>query len=298
MNTRDLEYFNCVCKNKNFTKAAKELFTSQPSITNAINRLETELNSKIIIRNKFNKEIQLTESGEILKKHANNIFNEVDEMIYEIKKLEDKKIRLGVPPIIGAYFFPAFVEELVTKGLFEKIEFIEEGSVKLAELLSVGKIDIALIGSLKPLDSMQIDSTVLSKDVFTVCLNENHPLSNKENIHIKELDNEVFIALGNSYLHNKVLKTLLKDNDITPKKVYHTENIQTAKSLIVSGIGVGVMVNMSVKQMPNMKIVPLVPDIEFIISVAFKKEHYLSLKEKEIVSTIKNKNTTLKGFKL
>lgn len=295
MNTRDLEYFNCVCKNKNFTKAAKELFTSQPSITNAINRLETELNSKIIIRNKFNKEIQLTESGELLKKHAKNIFNEFEEMLYEIKKLEDKKIRLGVPPIIGAYFFPTFVEALINKGLFEKIEFIEEGSLKLAELLSIGKIDIALIGSLEPLDSDQIDSTILNKDIFRVCLSENHPLANKTIIDFKELDNEVFIALGGSYLHSKVLENLLESNSITPKKIYHTENIQTAKSLIVSGIGIGIMVNMAVKQMPNLKIVPLIPNIEFIISVAFKKEHYLSTKEKEIVSTIRDKNrATLK----
>lgn len=293
MNTRDLEYFNCVCKNKNFTKAAKELFTSQPSITNAINRLESELNSKIIIRNKFNKEIQLTESGKLLKKHAQNIFNEFEEMLYEIKKLEDKKIRLGVPPIIGAYFFPTFVEELITKGLFEKIEFIEEGSLKLAELLSIGKIDVALIGSLEALDSKHIDSTILSKDVFSVCLSEKHHLAIKDTLDIKDLNNEVFIALGNSYLHSKVLNNLLANNNLTPKKIYHTENIQTAKSLIVSGIGIGIMVNMSVTQMPHMKIIPLTPNIEFIISVAFKKEHYLSSKEKEIISTIKDKNRTI-----
>lgn len=282
MNIRDLEYFNHLCKTKSFTKAAKELYVSQPSITMSLRRLEKELNSKLIIRDHSKKLFTLTEAGIVFEKRVKNILYQMNEAKLEIAKIHNDKIKLGIPPIIGAYFFPLFIDDLVKYDFVKYIEFVETGSLAMKNLLNSGKVDISFIGSLTPLNDNNIDSTILKKDSFMLCVSENHPLSKNLVVDFKSLSNEQFIVLGNSYIHGKVLNDLLKKNNIIPKNIYHTEEIQTAKSLIASGLGIGIMINMAVKKMPGIKVIPLKEPVPFYISLALKKDHYMTKKEKEI----------------
>lgn len=293
MNIRDLEYFYCLCETKSFTKAAEKLYISQPSVTLSLAKLERELNSKLIIRNHSNKEIQITESGEILRKRIKNILHEIEEAKFEIKKVENKKIKLGIPPIIGAYFFPKFIEELISKSFIENIEFVQAGSIKMKELLLDGKVDIALIGSLNPIKDKKIESYLLKKDSFVMCISENNILSKEKNLAFKKLKNEQFIVLSDEYLHLNVLKNLLSKYKIESPKIYHTDEIQTAKSLIAANLGVGIMAKMSVEDLKGIQIKELEEDANFYVSIATKKEHYLTDAEESILKLIKEKNKEL-----
>lgn len=293
MNIRDLEYFNSVCKSKNFTKAAKELFISQPAITNAINRLELELKSKLIDRNQFSKEITLTKAGEIVRKHSKKIFNEIDEMNLEISKIKDKKIKFGIPPMIGAYFFPLFIGELMKKNLEDDIEFVEAGSLKMNKYIEEGKVDIAIVGSLNEINNENIESTLLKVDKFKICVGKKHKLAKKKKLSLADVENEVFIVLGSSYIHGQVIRLLIENNKINPKKIFNSDEIQTAKSLIASDVGIGIMINMAVERMPGIKTIDLEEEMEFYISIVVKKNHYITIKEKEIIDTIINNNKNM-----
>lgn len=290
MNIRDFEYFDCLCDAKSFTKAAKKLYISQPSVTLSLARLERELDSKLIIRNHSNKEIQLTKSGEILRKRIKNILHEIEEAKLEIKKVKNKKIKFGIPPIIGAYFFPKFIDELISKTYIENIEFIQAGSIKMKELLLDGKVDIALVGSLEPINDEKIESYLLKKDSFTICISKNNKLSKEENLNFEKLKNEQFIVLNDEYLHLNVLKKLLNKYNIDSQKLYYANDIQTAKSLIAANLGIGIMAEMSVKDLIGIERKPLQDDMNFYISLVTKKEHYLTEIEKSILNLIKEKS--------
>lgn len=287
MNIRDFEYFDCLCDAKSFTKAAKKLYISQPSVTLSLARLERELDSKLIIRNHSNKEIQLTKSGEILRKRIKNILHEIEEAKLEIRKVKNKKIKFGIPPIIGSYFFPKFIDELISKTYIENIEFIQAGSVKMKELLLDGKVDIALVGSLEPINDEKIESYLLKKDSFTICISKNNKLSKEENLNFEKLKKEQFIVLNDEYLHLNVLKKLLNKYNIDSQKLYYANDIQTAKSLIAANLGIGIMAEMSVKDLIGIERKPLQDDMNFYISLVTKKEHYLTEIEKSILNLIK-----------
>ncbi|MGL4740033.1 MAG: LysR family transcriptional regulator [Sarcina sp.] len=293
MNIKDLEYFSCLCEVKSFTKAAKELYVSQPSITLSINKLEKELGTKLINRDHSKKKLTITESGEIFRKRIKNIFNELNEAKLEIEKLNQKKITIGMPPIIGAYFFPQFIESLNLGQSIENIEFIQTGSIRMKELLSEGKVDIALIGSLEIIDEEQIESYLLKKDSFVLCLSKANKFADCKKFSFKKLKEEKFIVLGDEYLHANVLEQILATYDIKSKKIYHTGDIQTAKSLIATNLGVGIMARMSVEDMDGIKIVELDDEINFYISIAVKKGHYLTKEENFIIDIIKKQSDKL-----
>ncbi|MEY8000856.1 LysR family transcriptional regulator [Clostridium sp. Mt-5] len=286
MNIRDLEYFNSLCITKSFTKTSIEFHISQPSITMALHRLENELNTKLIIRDHSQNQISLTESGKILRSHINNILFEIKKIKSEIARINGTKIRLGVPPIIGAYYFPIIMKNLIKNRLDKCFSLVETGSVTMKKLLIKDEVDMALIGSIEPLEDDIIKSYVLTTDEFTVCINKNNPLAKRNKIDFQELSGEKFISLGEGYVHNQVLKDLCGKNNISTKYFYHTDKIQTAKSLIASGFGVGLMVRESVKDMNDIKALSLREPITFYISLAFKKEHFMVLQEKEIIDII------------
>lgn len=286
MNLRDLEYFYYLCKSGSFTKTAEMLYVSQPSITMALHRIEKELGAKLVLRDHSQKQLSLTEAGKAFEKRVENILNEMKEAKADISKISGGKIKLGVPPIIGAYYFPSVMRELVEKGFAEYIELVETGSVTMKNLLLSGEVDIALMGSLSPIKDNNLEAAILATDEFMVCMSKNHSLYPKENIDFKELSSEKFIVLGDSYVHNKVLKILCEQNGITIKDYYHTDEIQTAKSLIASGLGIGIMINMAVQNMNSIKTLPLTKPISFYISLALKKGHYMTLREEKIKEII------------
>lgn len=290
MNLRDLEYFNCLCKTKNFTETAKLLYVSQPSVTMALHRLEKELNTKLIIRDHSLTKFSLTEAGKILKKHVVNILSELNETKFEISKAAGRKIKLGVPPIIGAYFFPAFMEHLVENGVAENIELVETGSAAMKKLVLADEVDMALIGSLSPIKSREINADILKTDEFVVCMSRNHVISKKEKLDFKDIANEKFIVLGDTYIHNEVLKSLFLKNGTSLSNFYSTDEIQTAKSLISSGLGIGIMINMAVKNVNTIKKVSLNKPILFYISLVIKKNHYMTLDENKIKKVLLCKN--------
>ncbi|WP_234122867.1 LysR family transcriptional regulator [Clostridium hydrogenum] len=290
MNLRDLEYFNCLCKTKNFTETAKVLYVSQPSVTMALHRLEKELCGKLVVRDHSLSKFSLTEAGKILEKHVINIFNELNETKFEISKVVGRKIKLGVPPIIGAYFFPTFMEQLVKNGVAENIELVETGSAAMKNLILSDEVDMALIGSLAPIESTDIAATILKIDKFMVCMSKNHAISKKESLNFKDISKEKFIVLGDAYIHNEVLKNIFLKNGASLDNFYSTDEIQTAKSLIGSGLGIGIMIHMAVKNMPTIKTVPLAEPINFYISLAIKKEHYMTPIEQKIKKVLLNGN--------
>ena len=156
MNLRDMEYFYYLCQNKNFTKTAEMLFVSQPSISMALNRIEKELGAKLVIRDHSKAQLSLTEAGEIFEKRVYNVFHEIHEAKLEISRISGAKIKLGVPPMIGGYFFPSFMKELDANGLTEHIELVEKGSAAMKKLLADGQVDIALIGSTTPIKDFAV----------------------------------------------------------------------------------------------------------------------------------------------
>lgn len=182
------------------------------------------------------------------------------------------------------------MEKLVENGAIEKVELVETGSATMKNLLLADKVDMALIDSLTPIDATDIDATILKTDEFVVCLSKNHIIPEKERLDFKDISKEKFIVLGDSYIHNKVLKNLFLKNKTSLTNYYCTDEIQTAKSLIGSDIGIGIMIHMAVKNIESIKKVPLKESILFYISLAIKKNHYMTSDEYKIKDVLLSRN--------
>ena len=107
--------FYVVAKHESFSKAAAELYISQPAISYCIKKLEDELEVKLFIR--FNKGIKLTDSGVKLKIYVesalNNIIVGCNELAEKAEQQFSGEINIGTHSNIGTFFLPNIIKKFV-----------------------------------------------------------------------------------------------------------------------------------------------------------------------------------------
>ena len=129
MDIRQLEYFVEVAKQLSFTKAATTLHISQPSLSKAIQNMEQDLGVPLFYRS--SKQLELTDAGQVVLSNAHQILNAFENLhteLTDIMELKTGKLRIGIPPIVGAEFFSKLITEYKEHYPFIEIALTEVGS--------------------------------------------------------------------------------------------------------------------------------------------------------------------------
>ncbi|MBU5594563.1 LysR family transcriptional regulator [Amphibacillus sp. MSJ-3] len=140
-----LNYLNALLKHGNFTKAAKDLYISQPYLTQTIQKIEQELDVEII--NRRITPLQLTEAGELYYQYLNSLEVKQDQFRRQMTRfntVNQKIIRIGVLPSLGTYLLPLFLPDFIAKHPEITIEIHEALPKVSQERVIAGEIDFYL----------------------------------------------------------------------------------------------------------------------------------------------------------
>ncbi|WP_281164485.1 LysR family transcriptional regulator [Liquorilactobacillus sicerae] len=288
MNIRDLKYFHQLVKNKNFSQTADYFGVSQPAITLAIKRVETQFGSKLFVRDRSHHELQVTSGGYQLDQHIEQILTELMLAQKELKRTDSEKILFGLPPIIGTYYFPALTPQLLQQGLMDSLETFEAGSQDMLQLLQKGELDLALIGSLAPIANHQIKATLFKSAAFKIVVSSKNPLANQKQILFKQLKDQPFITLNEGFVHANAFKLMCEQNDFKPKIVYQTNDVHILKALVKENVGIAFLTDLAVPTTDGLTKLDLLDDQQprFLISVAYRANYFLKPKQKKLVETL------------
>lgn len=141
-----LKVFRSVAHHLNFTKAAEELYVSQPAITRHIKELETEYGLRLFERT--NGHLLLTEAGKCLLIHVEKILEAHDALEYEMRKLSGNfggVLRIGASTTIAQYIIPQVLADFSL--LHPKVELIlrSGNSGEIESALLAHEIDLGLV---------------------------------------------------------------------------------------------------------------------------------------------------------
>ncbi|MBP3930964.1 MAG: LysR family transcriptional regulator, partial [Peptostreptococcaceae bacterium] len=156
MDLKQLEIFVAVAKYQSFSKAAKELFLTQPTISAHIQNLEKELGTILVNRN--NKIITLTKPGEILFEHSIYILNNCKRAIYDIKEYEGKiegAIDIACSSIPETYVLPDFLKSFFNEYPDVKFNISHyDSKYAISEILNE-RVSFGLVGSIPNNDQVE-----------------------------------------------------------------------------------------------------------------------------------------------
>ncbi|MDO4814637.1 MAG: LysR family transcriptional regulator [Gemella sp.] len=194
MRIQQLEYLIKIIETGNITQAAKELFISQPSLSNAIKDLEKEMN--IIIFNRGQKGVNLTKDGEEFLQYAKQIMAQINLVNHRYKEeLRPKKI-FSVSGQHYAFVVDAFVKLLNKLNKDDYQASLKElRTYEVIEDIANLKSEIGVIYksnyNRKVIESIlkekSLTFTSLHKTKPYVFIQSNHPLSNKKTINLDDL---------------------------------------------------------------------------------------------------------------
>ena len=187
-----LEVFQAVAKRLSFTKAAQELFITQPAVTKHIRELEEQYKAKLFERN--GNKIALTRAGDILLKYSEQIFAIYRQAEFEINTISERNtgiLRLGASTTISQYVISPLLASFHQKFPEIRVNLINGNTEAIENALINKEIDLGLIeGHSK---KTQISYSEFVKDEIVLVCSKEHPLAKSADLSLEELKNTPLI---------------------------------------------------------------------------------------------------------
>jgi DNA-binding transcriptional LysR family regulator len=227
-----------------FSRAAKRVFLTQPSLTKHIKNLEEAVNAKIV--NRENMGISLTPEWKILYDYARRILklrDEAKEKILRIKENESGSIFVSASTIPATYILPYLLNEF--KKLFPDIHAYVQAndSEETLGIILNNQAEIGFIGK-KNLNK-RLNVEPLWKDTLALAIPEDHPWRKKDYVTLDEVSKEPYIIREMGSATRKILEEyLLKNNYKSLSKfniVCEMGSSESVKEAIIAGLGVSIL---------------------------------------------------------
>ena len=286
MKLTQLEYFCVAARYHNITKAAKELFVTQPSISNAIKALEEEFGVNLFFRN--NNKLTLTPEGELFYKSAEELLAHADSVETEFHELRKKitPIRIGIPPMLGTIYLPELYLSL--KENFPEVDFrlFEFGSIKACDLVLEEKLDIAIVNAEQPAID-KCNSRIIDTEDLYFCVAPDHPLAQQNTILLTMLADEPLILFNTDSVQVMTLTRQFKAAGVNPHVILNTSQVTTLINMVKSERIGSFLYRSMLEDYPDLVGIPTFPSIEQRIGVIWRKGRYQNAVTEKVINYLK-----------
>ena len=242
MDHRD-KVFLAVAENLSFSKAAEEMFISQPAVTKHIKELESRLNSTLFER-KGNR-IHLTKAGKVNYEFLKKIQQQYEELEFELGRLNDTfkgTLRLGASSTISQYVIPEIIAAFYKRYPSINLHLYSGNSVDIQKKLISEDIDLALVENNSSLSELKYIDFL--EDELVVVTGSNSVYAKRKQIALSDFI-EIPIVLrekGSGTL--EVIHQALKKNEIRLDDmniIMHLGSTEAIKNFLINFEGVAII---------------------------------------------------------
>lgn len=186
--------FCAVGKRNSFSQAAKDLYMTQPAVSQAMMQLESELEIRLF--NRTPKGVSLTVEGSLLFEYANSAINLIqagEEKILEFKNLTTGELKIGVGDTISRHFLLPYLEAFHTRYSNIKFKIVNGTTLELCALLKAGEVDIAICNFPLEDPTLELKPCIDIHDIFVCGEGYKHLLGKK--VSLQEVVKQPLILL-------------------------------------------------------------------------------------------------------
>jgi DNA-binding transcriptional LysR family regulator len=240
MDLTQLRYFQAVAEAGSITAAAHLLGITQPTLTAAIQQMEKRLGTKLLLRGRSG--IQLTATGEALRRHAAAVHAQLDQAEQEIRALQDEEVGnfvLGCHESLGAYFLPSFLPFFLRTAPRISLTLWNGASSAVRDAVADRKVHFGLVVNPRPHpDLVFVPLFHDAMDVFVAA--EGAPAEGDvEAAHARLRTGPLIYAPR--VLQCQELLERLAAKSLLPERLLPCGDLELVKSLALSGLGVALL---------------------------------------------------------
>lgn len=285
-----MRYFVKVAECANFTRAAEELYVTQPMLTRAIKALEEDFGVKLIERT--SKSFVLTDAGKILYQQAIEMLHKYDDIYHavdDVKSIQKGQVRMSIPGVLIDVYFAPLLAEFGKKYPGIDISIIEEGSKETAKSVMSGKVDLGL--AMLPLEyASEMNTYIVISDSVYVLINKDHPLTRFDVIPVEELKGQSIITFGDtSTLHSEFLKLCL-EKGFKPHLTYKTLMANFTFQMVSMGQCIALLPRPVINYFitDDLTLRPTEPHFAWEIAIISNKERYCSYAASHLIEFMRS----------
>ena len=240
---QQLKILKVIAKEKSFTKAAKDLYISQPAISKQIRVLEKNLDVILLEREK--NKISLTENGKILLQYSERILALCEEScraLVDLKNGSRGNLTIGASEIIGTYLIPQIITLFKQNYPQINLKVIVNSTSFLTNSILKKKIDLAIVEEKISYDSeRKFKIRKFVNEEINLIISKSHPYIKKNKIKKEDLYYLNFITLNSDSYLGKLINIALIQNQIEIEQlkiIMQFSSIEAIKTAVRLGLGV------------------------------------------------------------
>lgn len=286
MDIHHLTYFLEVARCKSFTKAAQNLYITQPTISKMIKNIEEELGAVLFER--LGKKVELTDAGQAILLQVQNIVHSVQNLSSELddlRQIQRGHIRIGLPPMVGSSFFPKILGKFHEAYPNITIQLWEDGAKKVADDVANGMLDIGV--TLLPIEAEVFDWFSFVEDNLMLVVHPSHRLAAQLVVRLAELaEEEIILFHENFILHDRIMQECIQSG-FQPRVSYESSQWDFISEMVAANLGVAFLPSTICRELDKKRVtvLPLIePVIPWHLAVIWRKNRYLSFAAREWLS--------------
>ena len=243
MEFKHLTAFAAVVRRNSFSKAAEDLFLSQPTVSTYIRQLEEELNTVLLVRT--TKSLEITPKGREVYEYAASILALRDKIVEHCSGQVDCNVRIGASTVPSAYLLPDVLAAYTKQDPHIRFTVDQGDSRMILERLKDGLYDLGIIG-MDPKDR-QLTADAFYRDtivIVTPCEPRFLKLQEQDETPLEELLKEPVIVREEGSASKYAVDLFLKQAGVQEAALNVTARIndpEAIKNMVARGIGTAIM---------------------------------------------------------
>lgn len=297
MTIQQLKYFIEIANTRSLSRAARNLFVTQPTLSLALKKMEDTFGTSLFTHT--DQAYQLTRAGLYLYEHGQLVVEQYDQLLIDLLKMNEAEkeaktvIKFGITTLFSVQFMKEIAFYLETHPHIE-LEIIQGGSKVLQKAITDNEIDVGLLSfpNLYPetLCLNALSTSTKGYNVYVV-IPENNPLSQKNNLTFKELEDQRFSSLSTNFMLGKLLIERGNACGYSPNIVLQNDDLQVLLHSVKSNESICILPieYREFSNCHNVKWIPLIDQYNYFpIGIALKKDQQISADIQDLIEIINN----------
>lgn len=283
MTLSQLRYFCSASRNHSVTKAAQELYVTQPTISLAIRELENEF--KLTLFSREGNRLELTSEGELFYQKASRLLEYSAEIQNEFTTIGRSRppLKIGIPPMFSTIFFPELLNAFSEAHPDIPVELYEFASIRACELVQGEQLHLAL-ANMEIYNIDKFSNCILSTDRLMYCVSSEHPLAGRPCVKMEDFDGEDILLFNSDSVQIQLLKERFELLKIHPHVLMRSSQLYTVLKFIRQGNCGCFLFSSMMPQFPEYVWLPLDPPLKVGIGIVWKKGRYVSNEMRQFIS--------------
>jgi LysR family transcriptional regulator, transcription activator of glutamate synthase operon len=240
MDTDALRWFQQVADGTTVTEVSELENVTQPGISRALARLETQVGTPLLRRS--GRVLRMTHAGATFKRHVDSLLHQLDDGIAAVNQLLDPDtgvVALSFHLSLGTWLVPDLVSSFRATHPGVRFLLTQVRDELVSPALDGGQADLE-IGARRSPDPA-LESRLVAVEPLRVALPRDHPLAARPGIGLAEVSDEPFVALRPNSSLRQLSDELCEQAGFRPDVVFEGDDLSTVRGFVAAGLGVAIV---------------------------------------------------------